>query len=138
MKLELIISNLDNFGRVQLTTDGLQAYIQAVNSAFPTDEEIDFAQLVKIYGPESGTSRNERKYSPCECTGAKKTTIFGQPDEKFISTSHVERQNLTMRMHMRRFTRLTNAFSKKIENHCHAISLHFCYYNFVRQQWQQA
>jgi IS1 family transposase len=114
-------------GRVQLTTDGLRAYIKAVDPAFPIDDEIDFAQLVKIYGPESGNS-NERKYSPAECTGAKKTVIYGQPDEKFISTSHVERQILTRRMHMRRFTRLTNAFSKKIENHGYAIAPHFVYY----------
>ncbi len=120
-------------GRVQLTTDGLKAYIKAVDAAFPTDDVIDFAQLVKIYGPETGTSSTERKYSPVECTGSKKTPIYGQPDEKFISTSHVERQNLTMRMHMRRFTRLTNAFSKKIENHGYAIALHFVYYNFVKQ-----
>lgn len=120
-------------GRVQLTTDGLRAYVQAVDAAFPTDDEIDFAQLVKIYGPESGCSNNERKYSPAECTGSKKTVIYGMPDEKFISTSHIERQNLTMRMHMRRFTRLTNGFSKKIENHGYAIALHFVYYNFVKQ-----
>lgn len=118
-------------GRVQLTTDGLKAYIKAVDAAFPTDDEIDFAQLVKIYGPALG-SGNERRYSPAECTGAEKTVIYGQPDEKFISTSHVERQNLTMRMHMRRFTRLTNGFSKKIENHGYAIALHFCYYNWVK------
>ena len=120
-------------GRVQITTDGLKAYINAVNVAFPTDDEVDFAQLVKIYGPESGCSNNERKYSPAECTGSKKHVIYGQPDEKFISTSHIERQNLTMRMHMRRFTRLTNGFSKKIENHGYAIALHFLYYNFVKQ-----
>lgn len=119
-------------GLVQLTTDGLKAYVNAVDAAFPTDEEIDFAQLVKIYGPETGKSSTERKYSPVECTGSKKTVIYGQPDEKFISTSHVERQNLTMRMHMRRFTRLTNGFSKKIENHGYAIALHFVYYNFAK------
>src|SRR5450432_1562978 len=119
-------------GSVQLTTDGLKAYIKAVDAAFPTDDEIDFAQLVKIYGPALGNA-NERRYSPAECTGAEKTVIYGQPDQKFISTSHVERQNLTMRMHMRRFTRLTNGFSKKIENHGYAIALHFVYYNFVKQ-----
>ena len=118
--------------KVQLTTDGLHAYLKAVDVAFPTDDEIDFAQLVKIYGPSAGGNSTERKYSPMECTGAKKTVIYGQPDEKFISTSHVERQNLTMRMHMRRFTRLTNGFSKKIENHGYAIALHFVYYNFVK------
>jgi len=119
-------------GRVQLTTDGLKAYIKAVDAAFPTDDEIDFAQLVKVYGPATGAG-DERRYSPAECTGAEKTVIYGQPDEKFISTSHVERQNLTMRMHMRRFTRLTNGFSKKMENHGYAIALHFVYYNFVKQ-----
>lgn len=125
-----IASRLKN--KVQLTTDGLKAYLEAVNSAFPTDDDIDYAQLVKIYGPEEGYNMTERKYSPGKCTGADKKVIYGQPDEYFISTSYVERQNLTMRMHMRRFTRLTNAFSKKIENHCHAIALHFVYYNFVK------
>ncbi len=119
-------------GKMQLTTDGLTAYLKAVDVAFPTDDEIDFAQLVKIYGPATGRG-DDRRYSPAECTGCKKQTIYGQPDPKFISTSHVERQNLTMRMHMRRFTRLTNGFSKKIENHGYAIALHFVYYNFVKQ-----
>jgi IS1 family transposase len=119
-------------GKMQLTTDGLTAYLKAVDTAFPTDDEIDFAQLVKVYGPATGHG-DERRYSPAECTGCKKTVVYGQPDEKFISTSHIERQNLTMRMHMRRFTRLTNGFSKKIENHGYAIALHFVYYNFVKQ-----
>ena len=120
-------------GRVQLTTDGLKAYINAVDAAFPTDDEVDFAQLIKIYGPAGGeTNATERRYSPAECTGAEKRVIYGQPDEKFISTSHIERQNLTMRMHMRRFTRLTNGFSKKVENHGYAIALHFVYYNFAK------
>jgi IS1 family transposase len=119
-------------GKMQLTTDGLHAYLKAVDAAFPTDDEIDFAQLVKVYGPATGHG-DERRYSPAECTGCKKQAIYGQPDPKFISTSHVERQNLTMRMHMRRFTRLTNGFSKKIENHGYAIALHFVYYNFVKQ-----
>lgn len=115
--------------RVQLTTDGFKPYLKAVESAF--DGEIDFAQLIKIYGQPEG-SGNEKRYSPAECTGAEKKIIEGRPDEAFISTSYVERQNLTMRMHMRRFTRLTNAFSKKIENHCYAIALHFVYYNFAK------
>jgi IS1 family transposase len=117
--------------RVQLTTDGLRAYLDAVYNAF--DLDIDFAQLVKLYGGSEGTNSQEKKYSPAECTGCKKTWVSGDPDPLHVSTSYVERQNLTMRMHMRRFTRLTNAFSKKIENHCHAISLHFVYYNFVKQ-----
>jgi len=115
--------------RVQLTTDGHKAYLQAVENTFGAG--IDFAQLVKIYGGNEGTG-NERKYSPVECLGAKKVTVSGSPDKKDISTSYVERQNLTMRMHMRRFTRLTNAFSKKIENHSYAIALHFVYYNFAK------
>lgn len=116
--------------RVQLTTDGYKPYLEAVTDAFGS--QIDFAQLVKMYGNEGGHS-NEKKYSPAECTGSIKNLISGNPDEFHISTSYAERQNLTMRMHMRRFTRLTNAFSKKIENHCYAIALHFVYYNFVKQ-----
>jgi IS1 family transposase len=123
-----VASRLSN--RVQLTTDGHKAYLNAVDDAF--DGEIDFAQLTKIYGNPEGQG-NEKRYSPAECTGVECNIINGRPDEKFISTSYVERQNLTMRMHMRRFTRLTNAFSKKIENHCYAIALHFVYYNFVKQ-----
>ncbi|HUZ60272.1 MAG TPA: IS1 family transposase [Hanamia sp.] len=115
--------------RVQLTTDGLKAYLEAVTESFGS--QIDFAQLIKLYGGSEGAG-NEKKYSPAECTGAKKHTVSGNPDPKRISTSYIERQNLTMRMHMRRFTRLTNAFSKKLENHCYAIALHFVYYNFVK------
>jgi len=115
--------------RVQLTTDGYKPYLKAVDDAF--DGEIDFAQLIKIYGTPQGDG-NEKRYSPAECTGSEKKIIIGRPDETFISTSYIERQNLTMRMHMRRFTRLTNAFSKKIENHCHAVALHFVYYNFCK------
>ncbi len=115
--------------RVQLTTDGFKPYLRAVDAAF--DGEIDFAQLVKLYGSADG-GNNERRYSAAKFVSAEKKIIEGRPDEAHISTSYVERQNLTMRMHMRRFTRLTNAFSKKIENHCHAIALHFVYYNFCK------
>jgi len=114
--------------RVQLTTDGLKAYLEAVEENFGGD--IDFSQLHKIYS--SPTREDMRKYSPANCTGAIKTPVIGNPDPKYISTSHVERQNLTMRMHMRRFTRLTNAFSKKLENHCHSLALYFVYYNFCK------
>lgn len=123
-----VSSRLTN--RIQLTTDGLRAYLDAVTESFGS--QIDFAQLQKIYGKEGSTAIAEKKYSPAECIGCKKSVVSGNPDPKHISTSYVERQNLTMRMHMRRFTRLTNAFSKKIENHCYAIALHFVYYNFVK------
>lgn len=116
--------------RVQLTTDGHKAYLVAVERAFEYD--VDYAMLIKMYGSSEGESQTERKYSPNECTGCKKKRVMGDPRPKFISTSYVERCNLTMRMHMRRFTRLTNAFSKKIENHCYAIALHFVYYNFCK------
>ena len=114
--------------RVQMTTDGHKAYLEAVEGAFGCD--VDYAQLVKVYGeaPEGAKGR----YSPAKCTGIRKNKIEGNPDHKHFSTSYVERQNLTMRMQMRRFTRLTNAFSKKVENHTYAVSLHFMYYNFVR------
>ena len=116
---------------VQLTTDGHHAYLNAVGEAF--GDNIDFAQLVKLYGSEKEATGAEKKYSPAKYRGSRKTVISGNPDPAEISTSYVERQNLTMRMHMRRFTRLTNGFSKKIENHCYAIALHFVYYNFVKQ-----
>ena len=115
--------------RVQLTTDGHKAYLSAVEEAFGAD--IDYAMLVKTYGaPESHA--DQRRYSPAECTGTIIGTVTGKPDEKHINTSFVERQNLTMRMSMRRFTRLTNGFSKKIENLEHAVALHFMHYNFGR------
>jgi hypothetical protein len=114
--------------RVQLTSDGHKSYLEAVEQAFGND--IDFAQLVKIYGDAPEAMKG--KYSPAECTGTRKMRITGKPDMKQVSTSYVERQNLNLRMHMRRFTRLTNAFSKKIENHGHAFALNAMYYNFVR------
>jgi IS1 family transposase len=113
--------------RIQLTTDGHRAYLEAVDGAFGAN--IDYAMLVKIYGE---SAEGQKRYSPPECIGCKTEIITGNPDRQYISTSYAERQNLTMRMSMRRFTRLTNGFSKKVENLTHAVSLYFMYYNFAR------
>lgn len=115
--------------RVQLTSDGHKAYLQAVEDAFGAD--IDYSQLIKLYGKEYGLT-TEIRYSPPECIGARKKAITGNPIKRLISTSHIERQNLTVRMGNRRFTRLTYAFSKKLENHKHAAAIHFFHYNFCR------
>src|SRR6185437_12982555 len=114
--------------RVQITTDGHKAYLDAVENAFGA--EIDYAQLQKIYGAPSDAE--QRRYSPAKCIGADLKVVSGNPDPKHVSTSFVERQNLSMRMSIRRFTRLTNAFSKKLENHAAAVALWFMYYNFCR------
>ncbi len=113
--------------RVQLTTDGHNAYLSAVDEAFGSD--IDYAMLVKLYGADL---EGDTRYSPAACIGTRSETITGNPQRKHVSTSYVERQNLTMRMCMRRFTRLTNGFSKKLANHIAAVSLHCMFYNFVR------
>lgn len=118
--------------RVQLSTDGHRAYLQAVEEAFGAD--IDYAMLVKLYGAGAATTDDAagRRYSPAECIGTRTDNITGNPDPKHVSTSYAERTNLTMRMAMRRFTRLTNAFSKKLENHAHMVALYALWYNFVR------
>lgn len=115
--------------RVQLTVDGLHAYLVATDAAFGTD--IDFARLIKVYGSDPNA---ERRYAPPVCISSRTEIVSGDPDPAFISTSYIERQNLTMRMSMRRFTRLTNGHSKKIQNHAHALAIHYVHYNFARKQ----
>jgi IS1 family transposase len=124
--MEDLASRLAN--RVQLTTDGLKCYLKAVKDAFGND--IDYAMLIKIYG---NPAEGQKRYSPAECLGCERQTIKGQPNPEFISTSYVERQNLTMRMSMRRFTRLTNGFSKKLENHAAQVAIYVLDYNFRRK-----
>jgi IS1 family transposase len=123
-----VASRLSN--RVQLTTDGLRLYLNAVDYAFSVD--VDYAMLEKIYSGVPTGPKAEQRYSPARMLTAKRSVISGDPNPRHISTSYVERQNLTMRMHMRRFTRLTNGFSKKIEMHMHSVALHFAYYNFCK------
>lgn len=127
---KLFINDLESrlSHRVQLTSDGHRPYLEAVGSTFGAN--VDYAMLVKMYG--SPTGEEQRRYSPANRVGCERHIVMGKPDPEHISTSFVERQNLTMRMGMRRFTRLTNAFSKKLENHCHSIAIHYMHYNFAR------
>ena len=116
-------------GRVQITTDGLLAYLDAVEGVFGAD--VDFAQLIKVYGPAQG-DEHERRYSPATCRGVRVSEVTGRPDRDHISTSYIERQNLNIRMQNRRFTRLANAFSKKLANHAYQVALYTVFYNFCR------
>jgi IS1 family transposase len=113
--------------RLQITTDGHRVYMDAIENAFGS--EVDYAQLQKIFG---ASAESETRYSPAQCIGCDMKVVSGNPDPKHVSTSYVERQNLTMRMSMRRVTRLTNAFSKKVDNLCHAVAIHYMYYNYCR------
>jgi IS1 family transposase len=122
--MEDVASRIDS--RIQLTTDGLKLYADAVEGAFGCD--VDYAMLIKLYGSDSF----DTKYSPGECIGVRTAVLQGSPDPAHISTSFVERMNLNTRMSIRRFTRLTNAFSKKLENHCHSVAIYFAYYNWCR------
>lgn len=117
--------------RVQVTSDGHKMYLEAMEAGF--GGQVDYAMLIKHFGTQPSNKSPETRYSPSECCGTTKNVITGEPDESLISTSYIERQNLTMRMSMRRFTRLTNGFSKKLENLCHSVALNFMYYNFVRR-----
>jgi IS1 family transposase len=127
--MEDLASRLNRASRLQITTDGLHAYLDAVDTAFGTD--IDYARLIKVYGSDP---TSEKRYAPAVCIETKVQIVSGDPAIEHISTSYIERQNLQMRMSMRRFTRLTNGHSKKVENHEHALALHYMHYNFARVQ----